>query len=59
MEWLKGKKSYLIAGAIILLVILEKVLGIDVPGVELGDNWGEWILGAGGLSALRAGVGRK
>ena len=58
-EWLKGKKAYIIAIVIVLLVIIEKVLGIDVPGVEIGDNWGTLILNAGGLAAIRAGIAKK
>jgi len=59
MEWLKGKKTYVVAVVVVLLVVLERVVGIDVPGVEITDDWGSWIIGAGGLAALRAGIAKK
>lgn len=59
MEWLKGKKTYIIAAVVVLLVLLERVVGIDIPGVEITDDWGSWIIAAGGLTTLRAGIAKK
>jgi len=53
---LQGYKTYIVAAALLLLVVVEKGLGFDVPGVELGDDWLLILLNAAGLGALRAGV---
>lgn len=53
---LQGYKTYIVAAALLLLVVIEKGLGFDVPGVELGDDWLLLLLNAAGLGALRAGV---
>lgn len=55
---LNGWKTYLVAAALALVVILEKGLGLDVPGVELGDDWLLVLLNAAGLGALRHGIAR-
>ena len=51
---LQGKKTFIIAGALVLLVVIEKGLGIDVPGFDPGPDWLETVLGAAGLSTLRS-----
>jgi len=53
---LAGKKTYLVAAALVLIVIIEKGLGIDVPGVALGDDWMLVLLNAFGLGTLRSGI---
>lgn len=58
LEFLKGKKVYLLAAAVVLIVVCEKLLGIDVPGVEVGDNWMDFILAALGLSTVRAAIAK-
>ncbi len=54
---LSGMKTYIVAGMVVLIAVLE-MIGIDIPGAEMQDNWFEYILSALGLSALRAGVGK-
>ena len=49
IDWLKGKKTYIIAGAVIVVAILGE-FDIVVPEYV----WG--VLGALGLGFLRAGV---
>ena len=49
-----GYRSYLVAATILLVVVIEKLAGIDVPGVTLQDSWLTHLLGALGLGALRA-----
>ena len=34
-----GYRTYIIAATLILVVIVEKGLGIDVPGVDVGPDW--------------------
>jgi len=51
-----GYRTYIIATVLILVVVVEKGLGIDVPGVDVGSDWLTQILAALGLGALRAGL---
>ncbi|CUI01126.1 hypothetical protein [Leisingera aquaemixtae] len=53
---LEGKKTYIIAAMILLSVLVEKGLGIDVPGIEVGDDWFLLVLNALGLGTLRSGI---
>lgn len=53
---LAGKKTYIVAGATILLVLLETFGGIDIPGFTVEQDWLTAILAALGLSTLRAGM---
>ncbi|UWQ77388.1 hypothetical protein [Leisingera sp. M658] len=46
---LEGKKTYIIAAMILLSVFVERGLGIDVPGIEISDNWGLVVMNALGL----------
>ncbi len=50
-----GYRTYIIA-AVLVLVVVEKGLGIDVPGVDVGSDWLPQILAALGLGTLRAGI---
>jgi hypothetical protein len=59
LDWLKGKKTYLLALVLALVVAIEKGLGIDIPGVVVTDDWMETLLAAAGLSALRAGISKN
>ena len=56
IDFLKGKKTYLIAAALGLVVLVEKGLGIDVPGVVVDDNWLVVLANGAGLGTLRAGI---
>jgi hypothetical protein len=56
---LAGKKTYIVAVMIIALVVVEKMLGIDVPGYDAGPDWFNEVLAALGLSTLRAAVGKS
>jgi hypothetical protein len=58
-ESVAGAKTYILAVIIVLCVLVEKVLGMDIPGFDPGQNWLEYIMGALGLSALRAGVAKS
>ena len=48
-----GYKAYIVMWTMVALVLVEKGFGYDVPGVEVGADWGEWLLGAFGLGAVR------
>lgn len=59
LEKLQGKKTYIIAAVLLILVVIEKAIGIDIPGFDPGEDWLGYILGALGLGTLRAGIGKK
>ncbi len=52
-----GYRTYIIAAVLVLVVVVEKGLGIDVPGVAVGPDWLPNLLAALGLGTLRAGIG--
>lgn len=56
---LNGYKTYIVAGTLLLVVAVEKFLGVDVPGVDLGDDWLLVVMNALGLGTLRAGIGNR
>lgn len=55
---LNGWKTYLVAAALAVVVAIERGLGIDIPGVEVGEDWLVLLLNAAGLGALRHGIAR-
>lgn len=57
-EALQGRKTTIIAVAIVALAILEGPLGIDVPGVEISEDWLAVALNGLGLGFLRTGLAR-
>lgn len=52
MEWLEGKKSYLVAAAAAVVALLQGGFGVEIP------EWLGYILGALGISTLRAGIAK-
>ena len=52
----KGYKTYLVAAALAVIVVIERGIGIDVPGVTLGDDCLLILMNAAGLGTLRAGI---
>ena len=52
MEWLEGKKTYLVAFAAALVALLQGGFGVEIP------EWLGYILGALGISTLRAGIAK-
>jgi len=51
-----GYRTYIIAAVLVLVVLVEKGLGIDVPGIDVGSDWLTHLLAALGLGTLRAGI---
>ena len=51
-----GYRTYIIAAVLVLVVAVEKGLGIDVPGVDVSSDWLTHVLAALGLGTLRAGI---
>ena len=56
LSTIDGYKTYLVMAALLAVVVLEKGLGLDVPGVALGDDWTLVVMNAIGLSTLRHGI---
>ena len=65
LSTIDGYKTYLVMAALLLVVLLDTGFGLDVSGVDLGEDWMLVVmnaiglgasLGAGGL-ALARGVG--
>lgn len=56
---LAGYKTYILVVLFLVMVAVEKVMGWDVPGFEVGDDWMTWVWGALGLGTLRMGIAGK
>ena len=55
---LSGYKTYIVVAVLLITVFVEKVLGADVPGIEISGDWMLIVLNALGLGSLRAGIGK-
>ena len=51
-----GYRTYIIAAVLMLVVVVEKGLGFDVPRIDVGTDWLSHVLAALGLGTLRAGL---
>jgi hypothetical protein len=58
MEFLDGKKTYLIAAVAILVMFLRNGLGWEIPGVPADPNWLVHALGFAGLGTSRAAIAK-
>jgi hypothetical protein len=58
LSTIDGCKTYLVMAALLAVVVLEKGLGLDVPGVALGEDWMLVVMNAIGLGTLRHGIGK-
>ena len=56
LSTIDGYKTYLVMAALLLVMLLEKGLGLDVPGVALGEDWMLVVMNAIGLGTLRHGI---
>jgi hypothetical protein len=53
--FLSGKKTYVIGVVVILIGTLEW-LGVDIPGVDVGQDPLMWMLNGSGVMSLRAAI---
>lgn len=58
MKKVDGMKTYIVALTIALVGISEGVLGVDIPGAEMQENWIEMVLGAAGLGTVRHAIAK-
>jgi hypothetical protein len=56
LSTIDGYKTYLVMAALLAVIVVEKGLGLDVPGVALGDDWILVVMNAIGLGTLRHGI---
>jgi len=56
IDLLKNKKMYGVALIVIIIGVAEGLLGIDVPGIEVGNDWLGYILAGLGLGATKAAI---
>ena len=54
----QGYRTYIIVAVFLLCTAVEKLLGVDIPGFDPGQNWLETVLAALGLGSLRAALGK-
>ena len=53
---MNGYKTYVVALAVAAVAICEGLLGIDIPGAEMQQDWLTYLMTAFGLGALRHAV---
>ena len=53
MEGLDGKKTFVLAGLVIAIGLAEGVMGWDVPGVDVGSDWVNYVLAGLGMGTFR------
>jgi len=56
VEKLRGLKTYIVAAVILAVAISEGLLGIDIPGCDIAEDWFSYVLIAFGLSTTRAAI---
>jgi hypothetical protein len=56
LTMINGYKTYIVMAALLVVVGLEKGLGLDVPGVALDEDWMLVVMNAIGLGTLRRGI---
>lgn len=54
----KNWKTYAVVAAMLGVVAVEKIVGIDIPGVDVSQDWMKIALEALGLGALRSAIGK-
>lgn len=51
---LTGYKTYIMVAILVAIALAEGLLGIDIPGAEVQNDWLTIVGGALGLAGLRA-----
>jgi hypothetical protein len=57
-DFLKGYKFYVLAVVVGAIGVSEGLLGVDIPGVEVGSDWLNWVLMSLGMGFGRAAVAK-
>lgn len=58
LQNIDGYKTYIVAGVVIALGLMEGPLGIDIPGVDIGDDWFNYVLTGAFGGSLRSALGK-
>lgn len=56
---LSGRKTIAIGVAVIAIGVMEGPFALDIPGVEVGDDWLGWIMAGLGTITLRQGISKN
>lgn len=56
MDVLSGYKTYIVGAMVVLIGVIEGLLGMDIPGANVGNDWMMYILSGVGLNTLRLGI---
>lgn len=59
LDYLNGKKTYILAGLGVLLLILRNPLGLEIPGVAADPEWVVHCLAFFGLGTTRAAIAKN
>ena len=52
LAMINGSKMYIVSAIAIMAGVSEGLLGLDIPGIEVQENWLEVVLGGSGFGAL-------
>lgn len=58
MSVLDGYKTYIAVVLLVAVGIVEGVFGIDIPGVDVSEDWFTILLAALGLGGARHAIGK-
>lgn len=56
MNWVEGKKTYLLTAIGVIALVSVNVFSVNIPGLEPDPVWAIRVMELLGLSTLRAGV---
>jgi hypothetical protein len=56
---LEGWKTYIVVALFMMCVVAEKMVGLDIPCFNVGDDWLTYVMNALGLGAIRAAISGK
>lgn len=56
LQMIDGDKTYLVMAALLGVIALDRGLGLDVPGVAVGEDWMLVAMNATSLGTLRHGI---
>lgn len=58
IEWLAGKKTYLLALAGVIILVVRNGFGIEIPYVPLDPDWVVHVMGFMGLGTTRSAIAK-
>jgi hypothetical protein len=55
---LDGYKTYIVAAIVVAIGLAEGLFGLDIPGIDVGANWMDYVLSGLGLGSVRSALGK-